>query len=148
MRFLATLLLMSACACPASANKSVWGFIQTKGDARLYYGLPESDAVTISIVCESHALSVISTVLPRTATLGKSTIVTVANGSNVEKHTSTVRGTNEDGLFTEFKSSTILQALQSGTSISISVPGKSEIVPLRGVARPLAKFRSACPRQP
>ena len=38
----------------------------------------------------------------------------------------------------------VVDILKSGTSLTISIPGKQVRVPLRGVARPLAQFETTC----
>jgi hypothetical protein len=45
--------LMLALSAPAQGvNKEQWGFIQAGDEARLFYGVPESDSVTIVFACE------------------------------------------------------------------------------------------------
>jgi hypothetical protein len=41
----------------------------------------------------------------------------------------------------------VVDVLRSGTSLTISIPGKQHRVPLRGVAKPLAQFETACFRR-
>jgi hypothetical protein len=38
----------------------------------------------------------------------------------------------------------MMDILKSGSSLAIGIPGKQESVPLKGVAKPLARFETAC----
>ena len=38
----------------------------------------------------------------------------------------------------------VVDVLRSGTALTISIPGKQERVPLKGVSKPLTQFEAAC----
>ena len=54
---------------------------------------------------------------------------------------------SEEGFYFEASAAAepkVVAILKSGTSLTISIPGKQERVPLKGAAAPLAQFETAC----
>ena len=50
---LAASALMLALAAPTQgADKQSWGFVESGQEALLVYGIPESDIITLSFICE------------------------------------------------------------------------------------------------
>ena len=63
---------------------------------------------------------------------------------------SSVYSTSSEGFYFEASTAAepkVVDILKSGTSLTIGIPGKREVVPLRGVAGPLAQFEAACLRK-
>ena len=59
-------LLTVLLATPASAGKEQWSFVKSGSEALLVYGVPESDTITLSLICEPKrkSIDIITTVLP------------------------------------------------------------------------------------
>jgi hypothetical protein len=150
---LAASALMLALAAPAQGiDKQVWAFFKSDKETLLFYGVPESEAVTLIFRCEAKRIEIISTVLPRKPKKGQSATTTLSNGAVAAAyHGKFGYGSSEEEGF-HFEASTVAEPavndiLKSGTSLTISIPGKHERVPLRGVAKPLAQFEIACFRK-
>jgi hypothetical protein len=149
---LAASALMLALAVPAQGiDKQVWAFFKSDKETLLFYGVPESEAVTLVFRCEAKRIEIISTVLPRKPKKGQSATTTLSNGAVAAAyHGKFGHGSSEEGF--HFEASTIAEPavtdiLKSGTLLTISISGKQERVPLRGVAKPLAQFETACFRK-
>ena len=146
---LAAAALMLALAAPVQgADKYSWDFVKSGQEVQLSYGVPETEIVTIAFICKSKRIEIISSVLPRRPKKGQPVRTTLRNGAVTAAYDGTFRYTSsEEGFY--FKASAaaepkVVAILKSGTSLTISIPGKQERVPLRGVARPLAQFETAC----
>ena len=142
-----------ALAVPAQgANKQSWGFVESGKEALLVYGVPESDIITISFICEAtqKRIEIVTTVLPSKPRKGQPLRTTLTNGAVTAAHGGNVGHHPEHGF--HFEASTaaepkVVDVLRSGTSLTIGIPGKQHRVPLRGVAKPLAQFEAACFRR-
>ena len=154
---LAASALMLALAAPAQGiDKQVWAFFKSDKETLLFYGVPESEAVTLIFRCEAKRegkrIEIISTVLPRKPRKGQPATTTLSNGAVAAAYRGKFGyGSSEEEGF-HFEASTVAEPavtdiLKSGTSLTISIPGKHERVPLRGVAKPLAQFETACFRK-
>ena len=148
---LAASALMLALAAPAhGANKESWGFVESGKEAFLVYGVPESEALTISFICDTAAkrIEIITSVLPRKPRKDQPLTTTLSNGAATAAHGGKI-GFSPDHEQFHFAAPAaaepkVVDILKSGTSLTISIPGKQVRVPLRGVARPLAQFEIAC----
>jgi hypothetical protein len=130
------------------ADKDVWGFIKSDGEARLFYGVPESDSVTIVFACEPEkkSIEIVTTVLPAKPRKGQPLKTTLKSGSVTAAHEGKI-GSSSDEFHVAAPAPAepkVVEILKSGTSLTIAVPGRQVRVPLRGVAKPLAQFEAAC----
>jgi hypothetical protein len=137
-------------ATPAAAEKQSWGFVKSGSEALLVYGIPESEAVTLSFICEpkKKQIDVVTTVLPATVTVGQAATIKLSNGAasldfkgkvgrdNADsgKHVSALTGLDPR----------LFDLLDNGTSVRIDALGAHDSVPLRGIKGPLAQMRRAC----
>ena len=119
---------------------------------QLFYGVPDSGNLTIAFMCEARpkGITVVSTVLPSKLRKGQSIRTTLSNGAATAAYGGKLGHSESEGFY--FAASTaaepkVVDILKSGKSLTISVPGKRERVPLRGVADPLARFEAACFRR-
>jgi hypothetical protein len=150
---LAACALMLALAVPVQgADKQSWGFVTSGNEALLVYGVPESDIITVSFICEPKAnkLEIVTTVLPVRPRKGQSVRTTFSNGAVTAAYHGKLGHHEEHGF--HFAAPTaadpkVVDILRSGTALTIGIPGKRERVPLRGIAAPLAKFQTACFRK-
>jgi hypothetical protein len=141
--------LMLALSAPAQGvNKEQWGFIQSGDEARLFYGIPESDSVTIVFACEpkKKSIEIVTTVLPAKPKKGQPLKTTLNSGSMSAAHDGKIGRSSGEFHFeapapAEPKA---VDLLKSGTALTIAIPGRQVRVPLRGVAKPLAQFEAAC----
>ena len=155
---LATALMLALVVlvmAPAQAlDKHSWGFIKTgASDARLIYGIPESDIVTLIFACDSGAgrIEIVTTVLPPKPRKGQPLRTTLRNGTVTAVYDGKV-GYSSSSEEYHFEVSVaadpkVVGILKSGPSLTIGIPGRQERVPLKGVARPLARFEAACFRK-
>ena len=147
---LTAVALTLALAAPApGADEQQWGFIEADGDARLFYGVPDSGSLTIVFICEAERrhIEVVTTVLPRRPRTGQSVRTTLGNGALTARYDGKIGHTESEGFYSTASAAfapAILDVLKSGTTLTISVQDKRERVPLRGVADSLAKFEAAC----
>jgi hypothetical protein len=155
MTFVCALLATVLTAMPASAGKRTWDFVKSDAgkpdsDVLLVYGVPESEDVTLSFICKpkQKKITVVSTVLPANARLGRAGKVKLANGTSSLEYSGKVGQDNEDsGL--HFSATTTIQPrlfdlLEKGTSIRVESFGASENVPLAGIRKSLARMRQVC----
>jgi len=150
---LAISVLILALAAPAQGkDKQVWAFFKSDKETLLFYGIPESEAVTIIFRCEAKRegkrIEIVSIVLPAKPRKGQSARTTLSNGAATAAYNGKFGySSSSEGFYFEASAAAepkVVDILKSGTSLTISIPGKHERVPLRGVAAPLAKFETAC----
>jgi len=146
---LGTFAAMLALAAPAQgADKYSWDFVRSGQEVQLSYGVPESDIVTITFRCKSKRIEIVSTVLPRKPKKGQAVRTTLSNGTATTVFDGRFTYTSaEEGFYFIASAAAepkVVAVLKSGASLKISVPGKEERVPLKGVAGPLAQFEAAC----
>ena len=144
-------LLLPAVSSAQGADKQAWGFIKSGVEARLFYGVPDSGNLTIAFVCEVKRISIVTTVLPPHPKKGRTVRTTLSNGAVTAAYVGKLGHTESEGFYVEASAASdakILNVLRTGTSLRIAIGGKQERVPLRGVARPLARFEAACFRGP
>jgi hypothetical protein len=144
---------MLALAAPVwGADEQSWGYVESGKEVRVFYGVPDSHNLTIAFVCDDKPkrIEIVSTVLPARPKKGQSIKTTLSNGAVTAAYGGKVGGTSNEGFYVEARTAAdpkVVAILKSGTSLTISIPGKQERVPLRGVADPLAQFETACFRR-
>jgi hypothetical protein len=144
---LAALLLTAA---PATAEKQTWGFVKSGSEVLLVYGVPESEAITLSFIChpKRKSIEIVTTVLPQTAKQGRAGTIKLSNGStSLEYSGKTGRDNAESGV--HFAAPTTIQPrlfdlLETGASLRIEALGARDSVPLGRIKAPLAQMRKAC----
>jgi hypothetical protein len=147
---LAACALVVALVAPArGADRQVWGFVESGGEARLFYGVPESDTLAIVFACEakSKRIEIVSTVLPPRPRKGQPLKTTLRNGADTAAYRGKIGHSASGGFYVEAAVAAepkVVDVLKSGTTLTISIAGKQERVPLRGVVAPLARFQAAC----
>ena len=150
---LATFTLMLVLAAPAHAqNKEEWGFARSGEMVQVSYGIQESDVgIFIIFRCEGKPkkIEIVSWVLPKKPRKGQPLKTTLSNGTITNVYDGKIgRDKGEEGSFyfatVTAADAKVVEILKSGTALTISIPGKQERVPLRGVAKPLAQFEAAC----
>jgi opacity protein-like surface antigen len=150
-RTLAVSTLILALAAPAqSADKESWDFYKSADEAQFGYGVPESDLITITFRCifKKKPIELVTTVLPAKPRKGQTLKTTLTNGAVTATYDGKTGHHSDHGYHfvadipAEPK---LLDVLKSGTTLTISVPGGKPVrVPMKGVAKPLAQFESAC----
>src|SRR6266545_4589208 len=79
----ASALMLALAGNAAGANKESWDFVEAdKETVQLIYGVPESEAVTISFWCETKPkrIEIVTTVLPPRPRKGQTVKTTLSNG--------------------------------------------------------------------
>ena len=152
---LAASALMLAFAVSAEAlNKYAWAFYKTgESEARLIYGITESDIVTLVFICDARKkrIEIVTTALPAKAKKGQLLRTTLRNGAVTAAYDGKIGGgASSDGYHFEVSIAAepkVVDILKSGASVTVGIPGHNERVPLKGVAKPLAQFEAACFRK-
>ena len=148
---LSLLAMLMALAVPAqAAEKQSWDFVKAGETIQFAYGVPESHAVTIIFRCEAagQRVEIVSTVVPRNPKKGQAAKTTLGNGSTSVVYDGKFgRDSEDDGFY--FRASVpaepnVFAVLKSGKTLTISLPGGRDRVPLKGVAKPMAQFEAAC----
>ena len=144
----ASALLLTLAVPTRGADKYSWDFDKSGEEVQLSYGVPESEIVTITFRCKAKRIEIVSTVLPRKPKKGQAVRTTLSNGAATTAYDGKFNYTSSEEGFYFIASAAaepkVVAVLKSGTSLKISVPGKEERVPLRGIAGPLAQFEIAC----
>jgi len=148
---LSLVAMMMALAVPAQAvEKQSWDFVKAGETIQFSYGVPESHAVTIIFRCEDagQRVEIVSTVTPRNPKKGQAAKTTLSNGSTTVVYDGKFGRTPVEGGF-YFRTSVpaepnVFAVLKSGKTLTISLPGGQDRVPLKGVAKPMAQFEAAC----
>ena len=148
---LSALMLIGAGASRA-ADEQAWGFVPSDGDVRLFYGVPDSGSLTISFICEfkRKRIVLVSTVLPSRLKKGQRLKTTLRNGDKANTYAGKVGYSEAEGFYfdaTVPADPKVLDVVRSGQTLVIEAPGKTETVPLNGVADPLRQFDAACFRK-
>jgi hypothetical protein len=148
----ATIALVALAAPAPGADRQIWDFIESGGEARLSYGVPESDSLTIVFSCDAarRSIEVVTTIVPRKPRKGQPLRTTLRNGGVTTTYDGKIGHSDTEGYWFEVSAGfapTVLDVVRSGTTLTIGIPGKQERVPLRGIADPLAKFETACFRK-
>ena len=137
---LAASALMLALTAPAGgANRQSWDFVAAgKETVQLVYGVPDSEAVTISFWCEAKPkrIEIVTTLLPPRPRKGQAVKTPLSNGIVTAAYDGKIGHDAAHESF-HFAASTaaepkVLSILKSGTSLAIAIPGKQVRVPLRG----------------
>ena len=144
------LLALLLAASPASADKQSWGFLESGAEVFLVYGVPESEAITLSFICEpkKNKIDIVTTVLPSRVKVGQAGIVKLLNGSSSLEFKGKVGRDNEESgehfsALTTIDPS-LFDLLEKGTSLRIEAMGAHDSVPLTRIKGPLAQMRKAC----
>jgi hypothetical protein len=146
--FVLALLLSAAPA--VSAEKQSWGFVRSGSEALLVYGVPESEAITLSFICEpkKKQIDVVTTVLPAKSKLGQAATIKLTNSSAGLDFKGKVGRDNADsGKHVSAMTAIdvrLFDLLENGTSVRIDVLSAHDSVPLKGIKAPLAQMRKAC----
>ncbi len=133
----------------APADKQKWDFVGGT-DARLFYGVPESDVVTLSIICEPKRkrINVVSFVLPPKARPGAVLKIKLSNGgARLEYDGKVGRDRAHEISYVEARAGfdrKLFDFLNAGSALTVEVGGARESIPLAGIARPLGTMRRAC----
>lgn len=148
MRVLIAALLILTMAPAHAAERQVWGFVKSDEDVQLFYGIPESDSITIAFVCKTRTkqIEIVSSILPEKTKKGEPITTILSNGKINADYDGKAGGDDEDGLHFEAAVAAdrkVTDILKTGR-LSIRVRGRLERVPLRGVAKPLAEFEKLC----
>src|SRR6187549_2988582 len=98
---LCTVIALVLAAAPASAARESWGFHQSGEEAILVHGVPESEQITITFICESKKknIQIGSTVMPRRTGPKRAGKIKLSNGSSsLEYPGKTSQGINDTGI--------------------------------------------------
>jgi hypothetical protein len=147
-------LPLAAVVPAVAAEKQSWGFVTSGDEVLLVYGVPESEAVTLSFICtpKRRWLTVVTTVLPDKARLGRAATIRLVNGAASLNYAGKIgRDNAESGLHVSAEIAIdprIYDLLAKGTSVRVEVQAQQasarEAVPLKGMQAPLARMRAAC----
>jgi hypothetical protein len=147
----AILLLGLAMSVPAlAADQQQWDFFGDSVDARLFYGVPESDVVTLNIICQPKRkrIDFASFVLPPKPRLGTTLKTKLINGAaNLEYEGKVGRDRTHGATYIETRlrfDAGLFDFLGTGTELTVEVGPKRESIPLKGVLEPLAMMKRAC----
>jgi hypothetical protein len=142
-------LTATAIVTPAGAQE--WGFIQARpNDATLFYGFPDSDVGTLSVICNTvrKKLLIIVLVLPPRAKAGQRVRITLTAGASSSAYDGkVVRDRIHGGRYIEAPApadTRIFDLLKLSQSLTIAVSSTRETVPLKNIADPIAKMEKAC----
>jgi hypothetical protein len=148
---LSLLAMLMALAAPAqAAEKQSWDYIKSGETIQFSYGVPDSHEVTIIFRCAAGGKSVdiVSTITPRKPKKGQAAKTTLSNGSTTVVYDGKFGRDSEDSGFHFFArvpaTPNMFAVLKSGKTLTISLPGGQDRVPLRGVAKSMAEFEAAC----
>ncbi len=145
---LAASLMLALANSAQGANKESWHFIKSGMEAQLTYGVPESDVVTIIFRCyaSKKPIEIVTDVLPSKPKKGQPLKTTLSNGPVTAAYDGKIGSYDEEFHFVASAAAEpkLVDILKSGTSLTIGIPGKQVRVPLKGVAKPLAQFETAC----
>lgn len=142
-------LVLAMVSGPAFADKKSWGFIKTGPEALLVYGVPESDIVTLSLICApaKKSIEIVTTVLPRNVKPGRDGRIRLSNGTSSLEYAGKTGGDDDRGMHlaaTTAIDARLFDLLDKGTAVRIDALGASDSVPLGTVRKPLAQMRQAC----
>jgi hypothetical protein len=150
MRMLLGMLVALLATAASAAEKQSWGFVTSGDEVLLVYGVPESEAVTLSFICapKRKRITVVTTVLPDNAQAGRAVTIRLVNGATTLDYPGkTGRDSAEDGVHASAEIAIdprLYDLLAKGKSVRVEVAGARDTVPLAGVQRPLARMRAAC----
>jgi hypothetical protein len=135
----------------AAPDKEQWDVYKSDQDIRLFYGVPESEAVTLSFICEPKRkrITIVSAVLPPGTHRKRLGRIKLSNGSSSLEYAGKTEPDRNDPTIYFFTASTsvdprLFAFLETGTSLEIESLGARESVPLAGIKAPLARMRETC----
>jgi hypothetical protein len=146
---LALLLAAAVSDSAHAAARQSWATHKSSDEVRLAFGIPDSGNLTLAFICEAKPkrMVIVSTVLPRNPRKGQALKTTLSNGTATATYGGKLGHTEAEGYYAEATAPAdrwVIDILRSGKALTISIPGKQERVPLRGLAKPLAEFEAAC----
>lgn len=148
---LSLLAVIAALAAPAqAAEKQSWDYVKSGETIQFSYGVPDSHDVTIIFRCSDAGkrVEIVSTALPRHPKKGQAAKTTLNNGSTTVVYNGRFDLYSKDYGFYFIAhvpaEPNVFAILKSGKTLTISVPGGQNRVPLKGVAKPMAQFEAAC----
>lgn len=130
----------------AKADRMSWSFFNSADEARLVYGIPESDSMIIALVCNRKRTLLITTVLPAKRRSGPMT-TTLSVGSITQAFHGSVSGDVDQGYYAEAvmtDRSAILKLLSAKGSLAVQTQSEQKSVPLRGIGESLRHFKATC----
>lgn len=147
---LALAAVLASVAPSLAAEQEQWGFYQSPDEARLFYGVPESEAIAVAFICERkpHRIVIVATGVPPGAKAGRRTVLRLGNGAQSARYAGTfVYDRDEGGV--HFEATTparrsVFALLKTGRTLGLAVGGTRDTLPLRGAAPALAKLEAAC----
>src|SRR5262250_968955 len=98
---LGLIALLAAVPAVSAAEKQSWGFVTSGDQVLLVYGVPESEAVTLSFICapKRKRITIVTTVLPDKARAGRAVTIRLVNGATTLDYAGkTGRDSAEDGV--------------------------------------------------
>jgi hypothetical protein len=131
-------------------DKQQWGFTKSDGDVRLYYGVPESESVTLSFICQPKRkkITIVSLVLPDNPRPKRPGTIRLSNGSSVLEYAGMTERDSSDSevIFVAAipVDQRIFEFMEEGAFLQIDTLGSHERVPLHGIKGPLAQMRKTC----
>lgn len=142
---------LALCAPACARDKQIWDVTEAGKETILFYGIPESHATTLLFNCEQgRPVWIVTPLTPQRPRKGQVVKITLSNGVASATYDARIGGDEEDGFHAAADApaeTKVLDVLRSGTTLTINVAGKKESVPLRGVAKPLARFEAGCFRK-
>jgi hypothetical protein len=134
-----------------AAEKEVWGFYRSSDtESRLFYGIPESDALTIVFICNrgQHRLVIVSNNAPEPRRGAGPASIVLTNGTRTNRYGGKFVYDRDYEAY-HFEAETAadrraLDILRSGSRLLVRVAGHRDGVPLKGAGRPLGRFLAAC----
>jgi hypothetical protein len=149
MRALLATLLILAASPVSGAERQSWGFVKSEDALHLFYGIPESDGLTLAFLCRAKAkqIEIITSVLPEGPKKGQLRTMILNNGVSSDVIEGKLAGEDEESLHFEASVAAerkVVDILKSGRRLTIRVAGKRQSIPLRGVTKPLAQFEATC----
>ena len=144
-------LMLTAVAAPVAAvpNKQSWDFIKAGDERFLVYGVPESDIITLSFICDTKkkSVEVVTTVLPSRVKAGRAGKIKLSTGSASLEYAGFTGGNLDMGFHlaaTTPIDAKMFDLLEKGTAVQIEALGKKDSVTLSGIKKPLAQMRQEC----
>lgn len=148
---LACLIVVTTIGPAGAQDDQRWGFVRAgANDVRLFYGLPESDVVTFSIICNPKRtnLRIVDLALPRSARAGQTLRITLTAGSSTAAYDGkVVRDRIHGGIYVEatMRADTrIFDLLNLAPSLTVAIGATRDTISLKNIAEPLAKMERAC----
>jgi hypothetical protein len=133
----------------AQVDDRIWGFVASRNDVRLFYGLEDSDQVTLNLICDPKRkrMQIVSTVLPPKPVAGRSVTTELRGDAGSFEFTGKIVANRDSGSYISAPmaiDSRPFNLLKAGLSLTVEVQGARQVVPLKDVKEPLTKMERAC----